>query len=189
MFASSEDFGLTVLVILDNHLQQFFEMVSEMDDVTRASSRERDFLWNQATRFLEKLDDREPPSVVIPQCLRRKPAGIGDTPEQSTANKKRKLSKTESDKQEVTNPEPQQDWSVPEGKTFLEFFGKKSTIDQGAWPRLVDPRFDEPKSMCVRYQVKGKCTHRCTLAHVPKSKMSAKIETAITAKFRKIYKN
>jgi hypothetical protein len=189
MFASSEDFGLTVLVILDNHLQQFFEMVSEMDDVTRASSRERDFLWKQATRFLEKLDDREPPSVVIPQCLRKKPTGIGDTSEQSTANKKRKLSKTESDKQEVTNPEPQQDWSVPEGKTFLEFFGKKSTIDQGAWPRLVDPRFDEPKSMCVRYQVKGKCTHRCTLAHVPKSKMSAKIETAITAKFRKIYKN
>jgi hypothetical protein len=56
MFASSEDFGLTVLVILDNHLQKFFQMVSDMDDVTRASSRERDFLWKQATRFLEKLD-------------------------------------------------------------------------------------------------------------------------------------
>jgi hypothetical protein len=82
----------------------------------------------------------------------------------------------------VTNPEPQQDWSIPEGKTFLEFFGKKSTVEQGAWPRLADPRFDEPKSMCIRYQVKGKCTNRCTLAHLPKSKMSAKIETAITAR-------
>jgi hypothetical protein len=41
MFASSPDFGLTVLVILCNHLQKFFEMVSEMADVvTQASSRE-----------------------------------------------------------------------------------------------------------------------------------------------------
>jgi hypothetical protein len=65
MFASSPDFGLTVLVILDNHLQKFFEMVSEMADVTQASSRERDFLWRHATKFLEGLENRQPPTVVI----------------------------------------------------------------------------------------------------------------------------
>ena len=29
MFASTADFGLAVLVILDNHMQKFFEMVSD----------------------------------------------------------------------------------------------------------------------------------------------------------------
>jgi hypothetical protein len=69
IFASIADFGLTLLVILDNQLQKFFEMVSDMHDVTQASSRQRDFLWRQATEFLEGLENRRPPSVVIPQCL------------------------------------------------------------------------------------------------------------------------
>ena len=47
MVASTADFRLTVLVILDNHLKKFFEMVSEMEDMTKASSRQRDFLWHQ----------------------------------------------------------------------------------------------------------------------------------------------
>ena len=41
MFASDEDFRVTVLVILDNHLQKFFEMVSEMEDITKATSHRR----------------------------------------------------------------------------------------------------------------------------------------------------
>ena len=68
MFASTTNFGLTVLVILDNHLQKFFEMVSAMEDMTKASSRQRDFLWRQANKFLEGLENRQPPSVIIPQC-------------------------------------------------------------------------------------------------------------------------
>ena len=73
MFASTADFGLRVLVVLDNHLKKFFEMVSDMEDMTKASSRQRDFLWCQATEFLEGLENRRPPSVVIPQCLRCTP--------------------------------------------------------------------------------------------------------------------
>ena len=58
MFASSKDFELTVLVILDNHLQKSFEMVLEMEDVTKATSCQQDFLWKQATEFLERLGNR-----------------------------------------------------------------------------------------------------------------------------------
>jgi hypothetical protein len=57
MCASIADFGLTVLVILDNQLQKFFEMVSDMHDVTKASSRQRDFLWRQAAEFLKGLEN------------------------------------------------------------------------------------------------------------------------------------
>jgi hypothetical protein len=41
MFVSIKDFWLTVLVILDNQLQKFFEMVLDLHDVTKASSRQR----------------------------------------------------------------------------------------------------------------------------------------------------
>ena len=51
MFASTADFGLTVLVILDKHLKKFFDMVSDMEGMTKASSRQPDFLWRQATEF------------------------------------------------------------------------------------------------------------------------------------------
>ena len=68
-FASTTDFGLTVLFIINNHLQKFFEMVSDMEDMTKASSHQWDFLWRQATEFIEGLENRRPPSLVIPPCL------------------------------------------------------------------------------------------------------------------------
>jgi hypothetical protein len=118
MFLSTPDFGLTILVILDNHLQRFFEMVSEMDDVTKASSRERDFLCRQANAFLDGLENRQPPSVVIPQCLRRTPTvdnGNGTGGETPPTKKKKKTARSS---EKLTNSEPQQAWSIPEGKAY-----------------------------------------------------------------------
>jgi hypothetical protein len=46
------------MVILHNHLQKCFEMVSEMDDVTKASSKERNYFHNQASDFLDGLENR-----------------------------------------------------------------------------------------------------------------------------------
>ena len=48
-------------------------VVSEMEDVTKATSCQRAFLWKQATEFLEGLENRQLPSVVIPQCLSHTP--------------------------------------------------------------------------------------------------------------------
>ena len=201
MFASSDDFGLTVLVILDNHLQKFFQMVSDMPDVTKAPSHQRDFLWKQASDFLEGLDNRRPPSVVIPQCLRKTPT-TKDTPGKDPSSgpattattKKRKTSKETADKRAkeipvvVDNPEPHKAWQLPEGKTYVEIFDKGGPNDTG-WPRMSDPRHEGDRSMCLRYQVKGACTTRCSLAHVVKSKLSTKNESTIDARFKKIYGN
>ena len=196
MFASSEDFGLTVLVILDNHLQKFFEMVSDMDDVTKASTRQRDFLWRHAADFLEGLENRKPPSVVIPQCLRKTPTSIkehqGHDGDSEPASKRRKTSNEVAEKRNrekpatAKNKEPQQAWSIPEGKAYIDFFATGGDSDVG-WPKLTDTRYDSDRRMCVRYQVKGSCTPRCTLAHVPRSKMSEKDNATITARFKQIY--
>jgi hypothetical protein len=187
MFASSKDFGLTVLVILDNHMQRFFEMVSEMTDVSKASSRQRDFLWNQASDFLNGLDNRQPPSVIIPQCLRRTPKGnTKDDNEGKPAAKKRKVVAKKTNLVQVTNDEPQQSWSIPEGKTYLSYFKPGGPNDTG-WPKLEDPRWESDRRMCIRFQVKGQCTETCTLAHTPKSKMTSQQETEIAARFKKIF--
>jgi hypothetical protein len=190
MFTSIDDFGLTVLVILDNQLQKFFEMVTDMDDVKKASSRQRDFLWRHATEFLEDLENRKPPSVVIPQCLRRTPT-VYDEDKESTPKKRKapedseeKARKTASKK--VVNKEPQHAWSIPEGKTYQDFFSENSPHKMG-WPKLVDPRAEGPRQMCVSFQVKGHCTKKCTRAHVSRSKLSSKQETDITSRFKSIY--
>jgi hypothetical protein len=107
MFASSEDFGLTVLVILDNHLQKFFEMVSEMDDATKASTERLPL--EASERFPGRTRKRRPPSVVIPQCLHRNPTvhKEGKGPATPTT-KKLKASSAEKGKERraTTNKEP-----------------------------------------------------------------------------------
>jgi hypothetical protein len=177
MFISIEDFGLSVLVILDNQLQKFFEMVSEMDDVKKASSRQRDFLWRQASDFLDDLDNRKPPSVVIPQCLQRTPTTYDGDKGSSADGKKRKApeepgEKTKQRLRKALNKEPQQAWSIPEGKSYLDFFGDDSPNHYG-WPKLVDQRAEGPRTMCAKFQVKGQYKTGCKLAHVVRSKLSS----------------
>ena len=191
MFASTADFGLTVLVILDNHMQKFFEMVSDLEDMTKASSRQRDFLWNQANEFLEGLENRRPPSVVIPQCLHRTPTsapskGGGSSDPSPTKKKKSSADKAKKKQATASNPEPQQAWSIPQGKKYLDFFAMGSPHETG-WPKVQDTRFERPRSLCIRFQVKGACTEGCSLAHITKSQMSNKQETDVAAKFRAVY--
>ena len=199
MFASNEDFGLTVLVILDNQLQKFFQMVADMPDVSKATAHQRDFLWKQANDFLDGLDNRRPPSVVIPQCLRRTPVKDAPSKDDSSApetapTKKRKSTKEIADKIAkekpvmVKNPETQKAWLIPEGKTYFEIFEKGGANESG-WPKFMDKRHETERSLCLRYQVKGKCTTKCTLAHVAKSTMSETKETTIAARFKSIYGN
>jgi hypothetical protein len=68
----------------------------------------------------------------------------------------------------------------------MDFFAPGGA-NKGGWPKLYDARYDRERSMCIRYQVKGACTTRCTLAHGIKSKLSAKDDATITERFKKIY--
>ena len=61
------------------------------------------------------------------------------------------------------------------GKRYLDFFAMGSAHETG-WPKVQDPRFDRPHSLCIRFQVKGSCT-----------KMTNKQETDVMAKSRAVY--
>jgi hypothetical protein len=113
---------------------------------------------------------------------------VGGDEGPAAKKKKRVAKKSTDDKTVVTNKEPQQAWSVPRGKKFIDFFNGSQGNDMG-WPKMADARFESTRNMCVRFQVKGSCTKGCTLAHTIKSKMSDAQESEVSTKFRKIYGN
>jgi hypothetical protein len=69
MFESCPNFGFIIVLTLDCHLQSFFEMLSELDNVTKASSYQREFLYRRAYKLIEELENKRPPTILIPQCL------------------------------------------------------------------------------------------------------------------------
>jgi hypothetical protein len=69
MFLVSADFGFKITLVLNNHLQFFYEMVAEARDVTRLGPSERRFLVNRAEGVLQVLQERVPPRIIIPSSL------------------------------------------------------------------------------------------------------------------------
>jgi hypothetical protein len=114
------------------------------------------------------------------------PADVGGNAGPAAKKKKRAAKKATDNKSVVTNKEPQQARSIPQGKSFLDFFNGTQGNGVG-WPKLTDARFKLTRNMCVRFQVKGSCTQSCTFAHTVKSKMSGAQEAEASAEFRKIY--
>ena len=77
---------------------------------------------------------------------------------------------------------------LPKGKGYTDFF-KKGSPNVRKFPKLSHHRTGKPGAMCISYQVLGKCQRKmkCSLAHTPKSKMSASQFDAIDKAFREIY--
>jgi hypothetical protein len=61
MFLASPDFGLKIMLVLDNHLQNVYEMVAEARDVTRLGPTDRRFLVQRAESLLHDLREHVPP--------------------------------------------------------------------------------------------------------------------------------
>lgn len=194
MFRVVPNFGLLLILSLDRHLQNFYDMVSEMDDVTAASPYERGYLTRRADVLIQELEEHKPPSIIIPACLltpsskriqeRSTNEAEPHSSDQPTGDKG--SAKAPRDPQvPAKNPEVEPAWSLPSGKSFDKFFPRNSP-NLGGWPKLKDPRHSNERNMCVRYQVLGQCKSRCPLAHLEKSKMSSKEEVEVSTRFRKV---
>jgi hypothetical protein len=192
MFVSCPNFGLIIVLTLDCHLQSFFEMISELDDVTKATSYQREFLRRRADKLIEELENKRPPTILIPQCLLptvKLPKAAQAVDEETTQRREKKRARESEGSAERgvhLNKEAQPDWAIPKGKTYMTFFSRASP-NQKEWPRMNDPRHSTLRSMCCRFHAKGQCTTKCSLAHVVKSKMTDKEEVEISARFKTIY--
>ena len=210
MFLVSEDFGLKIMLVLDNHLQTFYELVAEARDVTRLPPSDRRFLVDRAERLLQDLQERVPPRIIVPSSL----ASTGGRPSQAAtptpaptttatttppARRAQGGGEASSTPREPRAPRASQGnrevarapvWAVPTGRTYEEFFPRASPNLLG-WPILPDLRHSDGRrrQMCVKFQVQGNCTSRCPSSHHPKSDMTPADKATITARFRTIFGN
>jgi hypothetical protein len=199
MFITSADFGLKIMLVLDNHLQNFYDMVAEARDVTRLGPTDRRFLVDRADRLLQDLGERVPPRIIVPASL----AGMGlaapqATPTTSTVKAqalaappaKTPTAKAREPRAALGNREVSLAplWAVPAGKVYEDFFPRGSPNLTG-WPTFPDSRHTDGRLriMCVKYQVQGNCTSRCPASHFAKSDMALQDKAKVTARFRTIF--
>jgi hypothetical protein len=80
-----------------------------------------------------------------------------------------------------TNPGLEPSWAPPDGKTYNDYFNGKDPVQRKnlfSWPDIKHHSLGRRKPLCVKYQVIGKCSAGCTLAHQPPSQMSPSAKTA-----------
>jgi hypothetical protein len=188
MFLVSPDFGLKIILVLDNHLQNFYEKIAEARDVTRLGPTERRFLVDRADALLQDLRERVPPSILVPSSLAGTSPGpprpATPTPAPPTPREPR-LPRTPQGNREVARAPV---WAVPTGRLYDDFFPRGSPNLVG-WPSLPDTRHTDGRTrpMCVKFQVQGSCTSRCPSSHCPKSDMTPADKATITARFRTMF--
>lgn len=190
MFTTSPDFGLKIMLVLDNHLQNFYDMISEARDVSRLRPTDRRFLVDRADRLLQDLGERVPPRIIVPASLAstgsvaQLPASAKGPAVKTTPAKKDRDPREKSGNKEITLAPI---WAIPSGKTYEDFFPRGSPNLTG-WPTFPDSRHGRRlATMCVRYQVEGNCTNRCPGSHFAKSDMAQQDKAKVTAKFRAIF--
>ena len=84
------------------------------------------------------------------------------------------------------NPSSVQEWALPEGKRYGDFF-RIGTDNLKDWPQFTHHRTGRSRPMCVKYQVLGKCRASCINAHVKPTTINRKNHDAVTARLQKIY--
>jgi hypothetical protein len=90
------------------------------------------------------------------------------------------------------NPEAKEEWSIPTGKKFGDFFSpakndlKPNCVGWPSFPHHL-PKTERP--MCLRFQTTGECTANCGNSHILPSKMSPKVWSDVKARIKEILGN
>jgi hypothetical protein len=92
----------------------------------------------------------------------------------------------------IKNPEVVSAWALPDDKSMKELFTNYSP--QGKeniklFPKVPhhNPAVSGKKSLCIKYQCKGKCRAGCPQAHVKPAVMAADVKAQIASAFEKAY--
>ncbi len=99
------------------------------------------------------------------------------TPETNRPAKKASTPSAHHARTEQTNGYAHPAWLVPSGVDYLSLFENRAPGTKN-WPKFVDPRLPKRNGqsratpLCVRFQMTGRCTHGCSLAHVLAKPMS-----------------
>ena len=182
-FRTQPNFGSKFVYSVDRTLQNFFDQINDCDDV--ATDGDPRYLIRKATELMEKVEDGVTLAIALPAVLTAtlKPATTKSPNKGSTmttatvatpAKKKKKLAHTTD---EHANPDVHPTWAVASGTDYLDLFADRAPGSR-KWPKLVDSRLarkgkpNTAVSMCAKFQMTGRCSQGCTLAHVTAATMS-----------------
>jgi hypothetical protein len=113
----------------------------------------------------------------------------------SRRSPKKRVNKDKTDKNKERMEKPhkllviKEDWILPKGKTYGNFFSKKTFPENvQSWP-IVKPHIQERGSapLCMRYQNTGLCKWGCTFAHVKPLSLPVEIQDAVTERLHQIF--
>jgi hypothetical protein len=117
------------------------------------------------------------------------------TPTNDRRSPEKKVDKDKADKNKERMEKPhkllviKEDWILPKGKTYGNFFNKKKFPDNVQnWPVVkhhIQERGNAP--LCMRYQSTGLCKWGCTFAHVKPSSLPVEIQNAVTERLHQIF--
>lgn len=178
-FLAEKSFGTKFLYSIDRNLQTFFRRVSRITEGDPVIEGAPTFLLDHATELIGKLDSGTSLAITLPASLSSRtrsetptsPAKKAKTASGTAAPAAKKASPLRHHSEVHINANPHADWMIPKGSDFLGLF-KDRLPGSKNWPKIQDPRLPKknrlPKSapLCARFQMTGKCTYGCQLAHV-----------------------
>ena len=192
-FQTDKAFGTKFLYSVDRALQIFFDRMSS-DDSAEGGGGPNDtegFLLGKAAQLISRIEEGEALTIELPvslaQAAKQGPSQGGAKPSKKTKAATQTPSNRPAKKNAQGSPNPNKDhlngyphpgWGAGEGKDYLSLFTNRAPGTKN-WPKFTDARLPQrngqprPAPMCVRFQMTGKCTQGCSLAHVHAKHMSA----------------
>jgi hypothetical protein len=113
--------------------------------------------------------------------------------DRKTPEKRVDKDKADKNKERMEKPHKllviKEDWILPKGKTYGNFFNKKKFPENvQSWP-IVKHHIQERGSapLCMRYQSTRLCKWGCTFAHVKSSSLPVEIQDTVTERLNQIF--
>ena len=189
MFEHDKQFGAKFVYSVDRSLQQFFELVMDLEEGDNDPDRyTRTFLIDRASQLLDKVADMTELGTILPSCLTTTEStsvggdskrGRGTQQDEDTPANRQSKTKP------VENAKPESKWCLPAGKEYADVFVRGSDSLKN-WPKLKAAN-GKMMPLCVKFQATKRCSTRCPLAHVDPSQMSASDHQKVSERFQKVY--
>ena len=188
-FRTQPTFGSKFVYSIDRTLQNFFDQVTDCDDI--ATEGDPTYLVRKAQELIEKVVDGVTLAIELPAALLSTPKTAAELEAKKAKTTTKGTKKSESpssssgprrklvhSSDEHINSEPHASWLVAPGVDYLGLFADRAPGSR-KWPKVADARLARKgrpvvsAPMCVRFQMTGKCVQGCTLAHFLPTTMTA----------------
>jgi hypothetical protein len=174
--------------VFQNFCSDFADFIFDRDPIQAVRRRLEYRFYDQVTNFFNGIRNGVVPSILLPQSLTKK--AQGSTKENGGSGGAIIKTKTQKTKGKPDlNPEAKEEWCVPAGKKFGDYFSPASKdlkLNCSGWPSFPHQTTKTDRPMCVRFQTTGGCTTNCANAHTLPSKMDPKVWGEVKARLKEI---